>query len=117
VIPTPFILVKFSFVLYAIAGMAIGALTGWLASLISKCNPKAVWRNAFLGSFGFLAGFFVCMFILWPTNTVVESLKGGGSVATTVNRYQHPVEVTIVMAVLLPLLDELYRFKRAHAPD
>jgi hypothetical protein len=30
------------------AGMAIGALTGWLASLLSKRNPKAVWRNAFL---------------------------------------------------------------------
>jgi hypothetical protein len=45
--------------------------------------------------------------------TVVDHLEGGGTVATTMSRYQHPERVGIVMAVLLPLLYELYRFKRA----
>jgi hypothetical protein len=29
------------------------------------------------------------------------------------NRYQHPYQVAIVVAVLLPFLHELYRLKRA----
>jgi len=113
VFPVPLILVVFWLVLCAIAGMAIGVLSGWLTSLITKCGPKGVFRNIFLGSLGFLAGFIGCMLIPWPSNTVVEHLEGGGTVATTMSRYQHPERVAIVMAVLLPLLHEVYRFKRA----
>jgi hypothetical protein len=51
----------------------------------------------------------------WPSNTVVERLEGGGTVTSTMPRYQHPERVAIVMAVLLPLLHELYRLKRARA--
>ena len=111
--PVPPTLVVIRLVLYAIAGMAIGALSGWLVSLITKCGPKGALRDAFLGSFGFLAGLIGCIFVPWPTNTVVEQLEGGGSVATTMNTYQHPERVAIVVAVLLPLLHEVYRFRRA----
>jgi hypothetical protein len=113
----PLIVVVFFLVLYAIAGMAIGALSGWLISLITKCGPKGVLRDMFLGSFGFLAGFIGCTFMPWPTNTIVEHLEGGGTVVSTMSRYQHPERVAIVMAVLLPLLHELYRFKRVRTTD
>ena len=94
--------------------MAIGALIGWLAASITKRGPqKGILQDAFLGSFGFLAGFIGCIFMPWPRNTVVKDLGGGGSVATTMNTYQHPERVATVIAVLLPLLYELYRFKRA----
>ena len=109
------ILVAIYLVAYALAGMAIGALSGWLASVITKCGPNGVVRDTFLGSFGFLAGFIGCIFVPWRRNTVVEQLSGGGSVVTTMNRYQHPERIAIIMAVLLPLLHELYRFKRARA--
>ena len=110
-IPVPFAFVIIVLILYAIAGMATGALSGWLVSLMTKCGPKGVLRDAFLGSFGFLAGYIGCIFMPWPTNTIVERLAGGGTVATTMNRYQHPAWIAIVVAVLLPLLHELYRFK------
>ena len=109
----PFIIVIIYMVLYVVAGMAIGALSGWLISLITKCGSKGVFRDMFLGSFGFLAGSIGCTFMPWPTNTIVEHLEGGGTVASTMPRYQHPERIAIVMAVLLPLLHELYRFKRA----
>ena len=109
----PLIVVILFLIAYAIAGVAIGAISGWLATLATKCRPQGVWRDALLGSFGFLAGFIGCAFMPWPRNTVVEHLEGGGSVATTMNSYQHPERVAIVMAILLPLLHELYRFKRA----
>jgi hypothetical protein len=113
VFQTPFILVILYIVLYAVAGMAIGALSGWLISSITKCGSKGFFRDMFLGSFGFLAGYVGCIFMPWPSNTLVEHLEGGGTVASTMSRYQHPERVAIAMAILLPLLHELYRFKRA----
>ena len=110
--PVSPIVVIFYLIVYALAGMALGALSGWLASLITKCGRQGIVKDVFLGSFGYLAGFIGCIFMPWPRNTVVEQLEGGGSVATTMNTYQHPERVAIVMAVLLPLLHELYRFKR-----
>jgi uncharacterized membrane protein YeaQ/YmgE (transglycosylase-associated protein family) len=98
---------------YAIVGMAIGILSGWVTSLITKRGRNGVWKNAVLGSFGFLAGFFGCIFVPWPRNTIVERLSGGGSVATTMNTYQHPERIAIVVAILLPLVNEVYRLKRA----
>ena len=113
--PVSHAVVIFYLMVYAVAGMAIGALSGWLCSLITRCGPQGVWRDAFLGSFGYLAGFIGCIFMPWPRNTVVERLEGGGSVATTMDAYQHPERLAIVMAVLLPLLYELYRFKRTRS--
>jgi hypothetical protein len=97
---------------YAMFGMAIGALSGWLTSLITKCGPQGVWKDVFFGSFGYLAGLFGCLLLPWPQNTISEHLDGGGTMTSTMNRYQHPERVAIVIAVLLPLLHELYRFKR-----
>lgn len=84
---------------------------------MTKCGPGGFLRNIFLGSFGFLAGYVGCIFIPWPTNTVVEPLGGGGTVETTMSRYQHPERVAIVLAILLPVLHELYRYKRARTTD
>ncbi len=113
VLPVPSVVIVFTLLAYAVAGMAIGAFSGWLASLITKCRPKLVLRDAFLGSFGFLAGFIGCIFMPWPTNTIVEPLEGGGTVTTTMNTYQHPTRIAVVMAVLLPVFYEVYRLRRA----
>jgi len=99
--------------MYAVAGAAIGALTGWVASLITKCGLKGILRDTCFGLFGFMVGFIGCIFVPWPRNAIVEKLEGGGSVASTMNTYQHPERVAIVVAVLLPVLYELCRFKRA----
>ena len=115
VFPVPVTFVIFALVLCATAGMAIGALSGFLTSLVTKCGPKGVFRNIFLGSLGFLVGFIGCILVPWPSNTLVEPLEGGGTVATTMARYQHPERVAIVVAVLLPVLHEMYRFKRVRA--
>jgi hypothetical protein len=47
----------------------------------------------------------------WPENTVVEKLSGGGTVATTMSRYQHPQRLAVVLAILFPLVLELYKWK------
>src|SRR5947209_14237039 len=107
--PVPWFVVALYLAAYALAGMAIGAITGWLVSLLTKGGRQRLLKDALLGSFGYLAGFFVCIFMPWPQNTVVSRLEGGGSVATTTNRYQHTERVAIVIAMLLPLPQELAR--------
>jgi hypothetical protein len=51
----------------------------------------------------------------WPENTVVKQLDGGGTVSTTMNTYQHPEHVAIAVAILLPLLYALYRWRKRNA--
>jgi uncharacterized membrane protein YeaQ/YmgE (transglycosylase-associated protein family) len=80
--------------LRAIAEMAIGALSGWLFSLITRRGSHAVLRDAFPGLFGYFAAFVGCIFA-FPRNTVIN-----------------PEWVAVGGAVLLPLLNELYRWRR-----
>jgi uncharacterized membrane protein YeaQ/YmgE (transglycosylase-associated protein family) len=104
-----------SLVVYALAGMAIGALTGWLTSLITKCGQKGLLKDGFLGSFGHLAGFIGSISVPWPRNTITYRLEGGTEVSSTMNSYQHPERVAIAIAILLPLLRELYLCKKRKA--
>jgi uncharacterized membrane protein YeaQ/YmgE (transglycosylase-associated protein family) len=60
----------------AILGMAIGAITGWLSSLVLKSGTGGVIRDSFLGWFGYLAGFYGCIFMPWPRNTSSEGFAG-----------------------------------------
>jgi hypothetical protein len=99
-------------ILYALAGAAIGMLSGWLASVASGCGRQNLWKNAFLGSLGFVLGFLGAALMPWPRNTITYRLQGGGTVTSTMNSYQHPERVAIIMAIVLPILQELYRLKR-----
>jgi len=74
VFPVSPIVVIFYLIVYALAGMALGALSSWLASLITKCGRQGIVKDVFLGSFGYLGGFIGCIFMPWPRNTVVEQL-------------------------------------------
>jgi hypothetical protein len=98
----------------AIAGIGIGMISGWLISLLTRCGNREVWWDGFLGSVGFLVGLIGTISMPWHENTVTEQLEGGGTVTTTMSMYQHPVRIAVVVAVILPLLHELYRFKRSH---
>jgi hypothetical protein len=113
--PAPWFVVAFYLAAYAVVGMAIGAITAWLVFLLTRAGRPRLLKDALLGSFGSLAGFIGCISMPWPRNTVVTQLDGGGSVATTMNTYQHPERVAIVIAIVLPLLHELYRWRRHNA--
>jgi hypothetical protein len=82
--------------------------------MITRHGTHEILKDAFLGSFGYIVGFIGCIFMPWPRNTVVGPLDGGGTVSTTMNIYQHPTRVAIVVAIILPRLHELYRFRQRH---
>ena len=97
-------------IVYILAGMVIGALSGWIASLITKCGTRGFFKDVFLGALGYLVGFIGAYSCPEPRNTISYHVDGT-LVTSTMNPYQHPARVAIAMAVLLPLLHELYRFK------
>jgi hypothetical protein len=39
---------------YALAGMVIGVITGWMVSLTTRCGSQGLLKDTFLGSFGYL---------------------------------------------------------------
>ena len=111
--PLPWPIVVFYLLAYALAGMTIGVLTGWLISRMTGSKTRTLLKDGFLGSFGYLAGIFGCLFMPWPRNTISYRLEGGTVVTSTMNTYQHPERVAFVVAILLPLLNELYRWRKA----
>jgi hypothetical protein len=112
--PVPPFVVIIYLVVYAVAGMAIGALTGWVVSVTTSGSPGLL-KDAFLGSFGFVAGFFAAIFMPWHRNTISYHLPGGTLVESTMNTYQHPEWVAIAFAILLPVLHELYCWRKRSA--
>jgi hypothetical protein len=113
VLPDSPIIVIIFMLLYAAGGMALGMLSGWFLSLWTKCGPRGVWTNGLLGSAGYLAGLIGAVYMPWRQNTVTEQLSDGVVVTTTTNTYQHPERIAVLVAILLPLAHELYRFWRA----
>jgi hypothetical protein len=97
---------------FALFGAVIGLFGGWLLSLVTKCGPQGFLKNAGLGALGFLMGFLGCVLLPYPRNTINYQLEGGVVVTSTMNRYQHPYGVAIVMAVFLPLIHEVYRLRQ-----
>jgi uncharacterized membrane protein YeaQ/YmgE (transglycosylase-associated protein family) len=92
----------------AILGMGIGAITGWLSSLVLKNGSGGVIKDSLLGAFGYLVGFYACIFSPWPRQTSSEGLAG--AIRLTMNL--HSERVSVVVAIVLPMLHEWYRSRR-----
>jgi len=101
--PLPWPIAALSLLLRALAGMAIGALTGWFVSLVTRRGSQAAVKDGFLGLFGYFAGFIGCI-VVWPRNAITYRVEG----VTLIN----PEWVAIFGAVLFPLLNELYRWRK-----
>ena len=102
-LPVPPIVTVAFVLLYALAGVAVGILSGWLAPLALRSKHRLL-VDAVLGAAGFLLGGFVAISMPWHTNTISYELLGGTRVVSTMNSYQHPERVAAVVAAILPLL-------------
>lgn len=69
---------------YALAGMAIGAVSGWLTSAVTKTTPKRILTDALIGLTGCFAGL-MTSFLPWHRNTISYRLSGGTVVTSTAN--------------------------------
>jgi len=84
-----------------IVAMATGAVTGVLASFCLRLQIRGVWKDALLGLLGFLL--FAAVDIFSPLRYFLT------------NRNVDPINLSLAGAVLLPLLRELFRFKRSRS--
>lgn len=105
----PIVPVAFA-MLYAMMGALVGSLSGWLTALCCKRRPR-LKVDAILGGIGFLLAFLISALLPWPTNTISYELAGGTKVTSTMNSYQHPERVAVAVAIIMPLLYELWSRK------
>lgn len=96
----------------AVAGMAIGILSGWLTSFITRTRSKRLLTDGLIGAGGFLAGLIGVVFMPWHRNTISYHLSGGTLVTSTANVYQHPERIAVIVAIILPSLYELIRWRQ-----
>jgi hypothetical protein len=102
----------------AVIGMVVGALTGFFACLLLtlKIRLRSMLLDILLGSIAFPLGF-EGYFLLPGNNTLTyHRTYTFGGVTPTVRYYDDPDFVAYVAAMLLPLLHELYRFKKRANP-
>ena len=97
--------------LYGVAGALLGSLSGWITAFVLRIRCRLIMDGA-LGAAGFLLGGVVASVMPWHTNTITYELSGGTKVTSTMNSYQHPNRVAVVVAVALPVLYEFWRKRR-----
>jgi hypothetical protein len=97
----------------AVVGGAIGAGIGVAMSVLTKQSrlDRAALIDTMLGAIGFAGTRIVLALAPIPAETVTRHV-GNAIITTTVKRYQYPNRVAFPLAVLLPLLFELFMFKR-----
>jgi hypothetical protein len=101
----------------AFIGFAVGALSGITISRLLKLNIR--FRNVvvdgILGSAGFSIGWFVVLSIPWR-NTITDYVDQT-LVTSTTGHYQHPYLVAFAAAMLLPIMNELRRYRKLRKTD
>ena len=110
---------------YAILGMAIGAVSGWLTHAVTKAvsrqiladavtekPSKRVLPDALAGLLGCFGGLMTAS-LPWHQNTITYRLSGGTIVSQTADYFQYYERAAIIAAILLPCLYEFGRFFRA----
>jgi hypothetical protein len=98
-----------AYLLELVVGFSIGAVIALLVILATK-RPTLILLDAILGATGFLGGAVASARIPYHLNTVTRRV-GDAIVTTTSRRYQHPYQAALLLAVLLPILYEVYRLK------
>jgi hypothetical protein len=84
----------YGLVMAVVIGMSIGAVAGSLTSFVLKLGIRGVQWDALLGSIGYVAA----TRIAWPGSATNHN------VVMTI--------VTVALAATLPILRELYRFRK-----
>jgi hypothetical protein len=82
--------------------MGAGAFSGVLASFLLRLPIRGVWKDALLGSLGFLVGF--VMVLVTPLGYFL------------VNHFIDPITPGLVLAVLFAVAREVLRFRRLRRP-
>jgi H+/Cl- antiporter ClcA len=91
--------------------MVVGTLAGMLASLFltRKFRPRDIVLDGILAAIGFPLTFGGILLIPW--RTTINYHEGGTIVTSTMNHPQHPDLVAYAVAILLPVLHQLYCLK------
>jgi hypothetical protein len=112
VFPIPPVVAGLFASVYTVAALIVGAAISLGVSFALKRKKFRFISGALLGALGFWLGLIGCLLMPWPENTVVYYV-GDTRVTETANRFQHPFAVAYVVAVLVPLIYEILRWKHS----
>jgi H+/Cl- antiporter ClcA len=107
----PFVTIL-GYAVIALFGGVIGLLVGILACRFRRNDSKVVLWDGLLGCVGSVVAVIGCAIVPWPTNTVSRSLSPGIHVDSTMDRFQHPYIAAVIVAAILPAVNEWFRAKR-----
>lgn len=97
---------------YTFMALVIGVFVSVFSSFLLRRKRFYFITDGLLGVFGFWLSLIGCLIVPWPENTIVRYV-GDMKVTETANHYQHPFGVAYVVAVLLPLVHEILRFRHS----
>jgi peptidoglycan biosynthesis protein MviN/MurJ (putative lipid II flippase) len=109
------VVVVFGYVVIALVGGIVGLVVGILSYALKRNRIRTVFGDTLLGGIGSVVTVIACAIMPWPRNTVSKSLSPGIRVESTLNRFQHPYIAAVLVAALLPALNEWVRAKRQTA--
>lgn len=95
-----------------VVGAAIGALIALIADRISQRGKPALVVDTILGAIGFTGG--AIGFAFLPAIQHSTTTRAGGLIIhTTTRNYSEAYQLAFGVAALLPILYEMYRYRRA----
>src|SRR5437867_12767858 len=86
-----------------------------VAALLKNGWSGGGW-DALLGGIALVGTILLFAYLPWPRNTITYA-AGGGTVTSTMNRFQHDEAVAWTLAVLLPVAHEAHRRTRRRETD
>lgn len=101
------------FTITALIGAIVGACSGFLMALVMRLGYGDKWKDALLGGFGSLTGWFGAIFLPWQQWTVHRPIVGGGEMTETTSAFPHPFLAAWVVAALLPVLRGFWNFAKS----
>jgi hypothetical protein len=112
----PFLIVALVFLFVGILACGVlGAAIAYCAARIQQRQVVGWCKDAVLSVSGLLAGIYFGLHIVHPT-TISYTLESGASVTETQRFYRHPEYIGYALAILLPMVYELYRFWTVRRP-
>src|SRR5437762_11601539 len=94
---------------WAVFGAIVGAVAGLCTAAVLRTVWSGVWQDAIIGGIALPGAIVFFAFLPWPRNTITYTLRGGTTVTSTMNRFQHDEGLGWTLAALLPIANEVRR--------
>lgn len=109
--PTPITFTLIVVIACCAIGLLIGIVSGIVICLALRIPHGGTWKDAISGALAVPIGYIVAAIIPVPQHAIVTT-AASGKMTEIVRRFQHPLAIGFVLALVLPVLRRVYNLKR-----